>query len=431
MVAIGGLCKRCKKEETVVVSRKDAFCESCFVRFIRGKQRKQMQNDLFKVKFNNDIQRPKILFDMENNLQSFVLFDILVSMLVEQLMQGPKAVRGFDLLVCIIDDKFSDFKIDGNELTEYYTREELERLGIQFVKCDSDDYVTKNTLEHLRLDLKHFQTLLINEESTLNNITTYKELLSQIKDNSTRNDMIDIIHKDLIIQAAKDNDCSIILESHSMTNLAVQILSDTIRGRGSEIPLKFTDKYVGNFEILHPLQDILNSEVKQYLNILDLNKLISMDETIVNKSLKYKTVNMMVQEYFESLETEYSEVVSTVVKIGTKLGNPIHKTDSTEHCEICKVPIYHDPKEWLEQITVDGYVEPQNEEERENLQRYINSLDVESIQNGDSRNVNEQVKLCYGCMVTMGVSEVKDFEWPKRPTRDEILSEYILTDDEE
>lgn len=439
MVVLGEICKRCNQRPTTLVSRNDAFCEMCFVRFIRGKQRKQMQAEKFKVKFTDKAKKPNVLFDMQNNHQSYVLLDIIISMLQEQLTQGPKALRGFNLIVCTINNN-NELPVDAEKLKDFYTSKELERLGIEFVEVDCNSYVKDNKLEHLRLDLESFTTFVRpNHNIDLSGISTYDELLSQAADKSTREDLSRIINEDILFQTAKDQMCTILIKPDSMTQMAVDILSDTIRGRGSEIPLKSQDSVIPitkseNFEILHPLKDVLNSEIKMYAKALSLNQLSPNLQNEVSSSdisNKNKTVGQLVGEYFTSLEVEYPETVSTVVKIGAKLSND--SKIAVNHCAICKVPIYHDPKLWLEQITVPGCVAPQNDEERTNLQMYLDSVkntDDNLNDEADSDTLGE-IKICYGCMVTLGVSKVTNFDWPQRPTREEILSEYILGSDDD
>lgn len=411
------------------MTRKDTFCESCFIRFIRGKQRKQMQDDKFKVKFKESDDKINMLLDMKNNHESFVLFDSLVSMLQEQLTQGPKAVRGYNLTVCIINDNLEAENLDVVKIKQYYTEEELERLGIQFIVVHPDFFVLKNSIEKLRLNLEHFEIKNLKAELENPCIKSYNDLLNQVEDKSTREDIVSIIHDDLIISTAVENKNSMILKPNSMTTMAIDILSDTIRGRGVEIPRRSDEFYLGEFKILYPLQDVLHSETKMYTQAKKLNLLslaLQKNTQISDKSNKNKTVYEMVSEYFLTLEEDYPDVVSTVVKIGGKLATP--KPDTAKsHCEICKNPIYHDPKQWLEQITVPGCVPPQNEEEEANLKRYKDAVtDEEEAVQDDSAPA---VKLCYGCMVTLGVSNITDFEWPQRPTREEILAEYIIDDE--
>lgn len=242
-----------------------------------------------------------------------------------------------------------------------------------------------------------------------------------------------IIREDIWIQTAREKKCTILIKPDSMTQMAVEILSDTIRGRGSEIPLKTQEVFIGDFEVIHPLRDVLNSEVKMYSRALSLDNLspiLQQTKSVSDVSTKNKTVREMVNEYFASLEVEYPETVSTVVKIGAKLGNS-SGSQQIQHCKICKVPIYHDPKQWIEQITVPGSVPPQTEEEFANHQRYLDSIngaETEEDAQNDS-NQPEEVKLCYGCMVTLRVSNVFELQWPSGPTEEQVLSEYVLDDD--
>lgn len=435
MAELGDICKRCKKEVTTVTSRKDTFCENCFIRFIRGKQRKQMQDDKFKVKFKvqPDHTKLRVLLDFENNDESYVLLDSVISMLMEQSNQGPKAVLGFELIVSVINDSL-DFQFDLAKLQNFYGIEELQKLGVSFIEIDCNSFVTDNKFEQLALDIKNFQTLKIKDDIEDTNIKSYSELLHQAKDKTTREDLSIIVHEDITIKTAIDNKCSIILKSDSMTRMAVTILSDTIRGRGAEIPRHCDNKYIGTFEMMHPLSDILNSEIKTYIKILGIDKLspsLSVENVNSNLSTKSKTVNDMISEYFQTLEIEYPETVSTVVKIGGKLSNNDENIANLHRCEICKFPIYHDPKQWLEQITVLDHVPPQNEEEEANYQRYLESINNDKEIESSNQTVSDtSVNLCYGCMVSLGVSEVNNLQWPQRPTREEILSEYILDDDE-
>lgn len=428
MPAVGDLCKRCKKQKTTILSRKDTFCDPCFVRFIRGKQRKQMQSEKFKVKFKKTDNGTRILMDMRNNHESYAMFDIVFSMLVEQLTQGPKAVRGFDLVVCVIKDSQDQVNIEG--IKEMYGESELERLGIQFLVIDPEAYIKMHHYEHLRLDLKKFETIKFSDSSSG---FSYENVIAQVSDKSTREDIVEILHEDMLVQASVDNKCTMIAKPFSMTKLAVDILSDTIRGRGSEIPRFSRNEYVGSFEMIYPLRDILSSEIKIYSSIQNLNSLsleLTKTQNISNISTKNKTVKDMVLEYFQTLEVEYPEVVSTVVKIGGKLTNP-EPLGQNKKCEICKVTIFHHPKTWLEQITVPGFVGPRNEEEEANFRRYLDSITEENVEEDKNVGFDEKVNLCYGCMVTLGVSEVKDFQWPQRPTKEEVLAEYIISDGED
>lgn len=173
---------------------------------------------------------------------------------------------------------------------------------------------------------------------------SFNSLLSQIQDKSTKEDLADIIQHELFLRASLQTNSSVILLPFSMTTLAVDVIADTVRGRGTEIPDKLEDgKYTVHnteLEIINPLRDVLTSEINVYASISNLTQFVPTSETTF-KSAKNKTVDELVTEYFESIELDYPEVISTVVKIGSKLSNPIKQASFTT-CKICSNPIYHD-----------------------------------------------------------------------------------------
>ncbi|GMF14164.1 unnamed protein product [[Candida] boidinii] len=149
----------------------------------------------------------------------------------------------------------------------------------------------------------------------------------------------------------------------------------------------------------------------------------------------------MSKEYFQDVEITYPEVISTVVKIGSKLTTPqideesfnATQNDGTfRNCVVCYQPIYVNIKNWLEQITVLDSAPVVTEEEKENLQNYLNLPipNIDSIDSNNSHSVMESV--CYGCLVDLGEKSGQPFTWPiRRPTKEEILKEFILTDEED
>ena len=49
------ICQKCKTENAVVHARVEKLCSNCYIRFIRGKLRKQMHDERYKVKFEEQL----------------------------------------------------------------------------------------------------------------------------------------------------------------------------------------------------------------------------------------------------------------------------------------------------------------------------------------------------------------------------------------
>ncbi|GME82069.1 unnamed protein product [[Candida] boidinii] len=150
---IGTPCKRCKVEPTVVESRNDNFCKQCFIRFIRGKQRKHMNDEKFRAKYGKDpveidSRTPRVLLSLSIGKSSLVLLDVVFSLLLEQ-SKMPRSHIGFKLTIAIIDD--SDlFTLDSNNkltplkyielIKQFYGDEFLNDLDINFKIINSNNF---------------------------------------------------------------------------------------------------------------------------------------------------------------------------------------------------------------------------------------------------------------------------------------------------
>lgn len=420
--SVGTLCKRCEQEVSVVYSRNDAFCRGCFVRFIRGKQRKQMSDDRFKVKFSEKATQTRVVFDFRlDEYDSLVLFDILIEWLKEQRSMGPRSRVGFLLEVVIIDSsRLSKAKDVIEKLKVKYSAELLVALSVSFVVINPDAFCSANS-DMINLTQDGGVKITINGGSQ----STYWKLLDQVDDQSTREDLRSLIHEELLRRFAKD---SIIVKSDSMATLAINILSLTIQGRGSEIATTLTD----GPSLFHPLRDVLHSELRVYAQLESLDTILPVVKREVvkpeAKSAKCKTIHELVSEYFQSIELEYPEVISTVEKIGSKLSSPCG--DEKHLCPVCNKPMHDDAKQWLEQITVAGFAPVETEEDLLNLERYNASVSA-SQKTHASQKEGIDSRLCYGCLVTLGASGTTSLNWPRQSSVSEILDEFILTDTED
>lgn len=458
---IGTPCKRCKVEPTVVESRNDNFCKQCFIRFIRGKQRKHMNDEKFRAKYGKDpveidSRTPRVLLSLSIGKSSLVLLDVVFSLLLEQ-SKMPRSHMGFKLTIAIIDD--SDlFALDSNNkltplkyielIKQFYGDEFLNDLDINFKIINSNDFTLNSNDLQKKIKINKDYEAVTNDAD--NGIMSSNDLINQFNHLSTREDFSQIIVRELVLRTAVNLNCNVVLFGHSMTKLAVDVLALTVRGRGSEINSQLNDgivKFCGtDIEIIHPLRDVLETEINSYCDQADLNKLLQSDESgdtqvKIKKSSKNKTISEMSKEYFQDVEITYPEVISTVVKIGSKLTTPqideesfnATQNDGTfRNCVVCYQPIYVNIKNWLEQITVLDSAPVVTEEEKENLQNYLNLpiSNIDSIDSNSSHSVMESV--CYGCLVDLGEKSGQPFTWPiRRPTKEEILKEFILTDEED
>ncbi|VEU19480.1 DEKNAAC100003 [Brettanomyces naardenensis] len=413
-------CQKCKREPSTVVSRKETFCKSCFLKFVKGKQRKQMKDGRFKVKYgrNEDQTTEKtvsaiLAFRFDGS--SLVLLDILISWLEEQLAMSPRAHVGFNLTVLCysleqpqswIAEKATQIK------TKYHGEEGISRLHVKFEILDCNDEVKRNEgLSGIYLT-DHFESLIDRSNKVKGD--ALKMIDTQIQDKSAQEDLKSVVERDVIVRHCLQLECSILLLPDCMSELAISVLAFTARGRGERISETLGDNYIdvdGNrLEVLYPLRDILKSEIESYLKICDLERFQAPKIDNTFKSVKNKTVNELVREYFESVEPEYPEVISTVVKAGSKLRIPFSEGD-VKRCGICREIINDDPQNWLESITVNEGIPAKTEEEKRNYELYLSSIQRPEERELYTAGNKESISLCFGCVADLRNLRGK-FSWP-------------------
>ncbi|KAH3676152.1 hypothetical protein WICMUC_002174 [Wickerhamomyces mucosus] len=429
------ICSRCKAQESVTVSRKEAFCKPCFIRFVSGKQRKQMSSDKFKLKFGDNFEVERVLFPISFGSSSIVLLDILISLINEQLT-NPRAKLGFDLNILFIDDtKIERYENELSTLiSNLKSHYRTEDLPIKFTILDINSFVSNKKLLNKILINPEYESFRLNEKTEKYEV---KELLNACANRASKHDLLQLITKSLILDFARANNLSTILWGHNMTTLAEEVISLTVKGRGSEIYARLTDGEVDldegyKVENIHPLRDISKNEIITFIELQDLSKFTLLPAIRpINLMNKQKTINEVVSGYYEVVDHEYDNIVSTVVKTGTKLAEPVKKFHGN-HCSICSSKIYNEPKDWLRDITYTSNKGPQNEIELELFNDW-KELNQNLLKELDNPN-NKPIDMCYGCIVTISSSNKAALKWPileERKSKDDILAEFIIDDEED
>lgn len=431
-------CLRCKTETAILISRKEKFCKDCFIRFIRGKQRKQMQDEKYKVKYGkNEENSPvqKVLLTLSCGVSSLVLVDVMTSLLKEQ-FDMHKGKQGFELVLLNINE----YELKALDRS---VKDVLEQLVQRFKPINITYKIL--SLESYVLDQSLLEKIVLNGDFTAYSQSihhdrdyTLSEVLDLCPNKSSLEDLLTIIYDELILRTACLESCETILYGHSMTRIANEIIALTVKGRGSSIYQTVSDHSVNfrnkDYKIMFPLRDVLFAEILAYSKLSELDTFAVESTKPVSKITKNMTIRDLTTNYFNQLDaTGYASTASTVVKTGDKLGAPKFEEDSSI-CQVCGTEIHQDPKEWLRRITVNKAAPLETEEEKEYAEQYKKASSL--IEEPSSTQSKTPINICYGCTVTIsGIKNESGFIWPiKYPANDEereILNEYILTDDED
>lgn len=403
---------------------------------MRGKQRKQMLDERYKVKYGQVLERlgtQKVLLPVSFGASSLVLLDMIASLLQEQNL-AHKGKQGFELVVLHLDnnEQMKNGEEPGSseklklelsqklkEITEKYLPVQIKSKVLSIDEIDVDEYIRISVSNEFDVFKQY-----LGDENPMHKLTI-SELLHFSPSKSLRADLLATIYADLIFRTATREGCQTVLFGHSMTRLATEVISLTVKGRGLSIHKAIADgpRQYGKHavHVIFPLRDVLYAEVQAILKYSDKIKEHVVELSEETKIVKNMTVQALTSQYFENLDaTGYSSTASTVVKTAEKLGGP--KEAKVAECEVCGGDIHQDPHEWLRNITVANAAPLDTEEERNYARMYESEL-LEASLAGDRMTV------CYGCTVTLAGTG-SGFVWPTRLTKEEILSEFTLADEE-
>ncbi|KAK9455138.1 hypothetical protein V1511DRAFT_499570 [Dipodascopsis uninucleata] len=413
-----GICKRCRKHDAVTVSRKEAFCRDCFVRFLRGKQRKQMSS--YKVIYDApgsvNAQAPKVLLALSLSESSLSLFEMLLSLLHEQRVMHRGRV-GFHLVVAHID--LSSIYEYPEPPAETILRIDT-KFDIQIHNIPIDNFFGNNdNIQWFSNSFSSDSHYGFDDSVALDVPTSVKDLLSRIRERTSKLDILSTIIGRLIESTAMENNCSTILWGDSMTRLAEKVLSMTTKGRGFTLPYELSDNAKNGIYHIYPLREVLREETVDYCALTNIGNLVLKSKVVTPSILRMMTIDDLLGNYFSDISKDFPSVVSTVVKTADKLAD--NHSDNAVFCTICDKPCDDydgmNPSKWLDLIT-------SNEAASSSL---VSSQHDNAVKIEDSIESRHSVPLCYGCLVSTKDSK---FPWVAKRhfTKEDILNEFELKD---
>lgn len=437
------LCQRCNEKKAVLLSRKEKFCPGCFVFFMRGKQRKSMLDERYKVKYGAIADRQgvqKVLLPLSFGASSLVLLDMVASLLLEQSL-AHKGKQGFELEVLhLIEPKIATLATNSKanvlNILEEIEQDSMRKLFASLAKryfpleliyheVDLNTYVMDNVTA---ITVKRQFEVIASEASEISQKSSVADLLKQCATRALQEDLVNVLKTALTRKIALEMGFQTIIYGHSMTRLANEVIALTVTGRGSTThesvinrPIKYNNV---DLQIIFPLRNILKGEVTAILLFDKELRLFLKPETKPGSRLaKNMTVHDLTTQYFDNLDAAgYASTASTVVKTAEKLGAP--KEPELGQCEVCGSSFHRDSRKWLSGITVTTAAPLVTDQELEYAREYAREYALpEAVAPG------RKLQICYGCTITLAEAG-KSFDWPTRPSKEEILDEFALTDDD-
>lgn len=400
-------------------------------------------------------QGSRILVPLSFGSSSIVMLDVLNDTLTEQreMHRGKTGFR-IDVLVCYLKDDLEELKRKMEALMTVKLRDNKNSVKVHLVDIES----FMNSPDFTRIHLQDSTYMVRNASVSANEAQSVKKLLSSCSNRSAREDLLNIIKTAIIKRFGVQGGYKAILWGHSTTRLADEIMSLVVKGRASQIANALNDseedfEYGEPLRNLHPMRDILLSEIDAYCFVSDLTQYLHkydpQDTLLVNKIpvapdaqppraklTKNMTINELARQYFDGIEGSYSNVISTVVRTGAKLDDPENSLKSKVRCGICNNTVFCDGSHWLRNITVTSS-HPIEDAEEEAMFRAWSASEQGKVR-GEYLKLTSEMEIsghefpvCYGCILTLGEVRHKSLIWPSSQSNsiESVIEDFIISDE--
>ena len=294
--------------------------------------------DAFRTRHSVPGAHRKLLLPISFGVSSTTLLFILDQHLRSQITRTRRT--GFALHVLYIIDPF---------VTKDKTSERLETIKSRF---PNHEFSTTSLEEYFADSISKRPPN--SETHTNGNLEDYVEshssklesFLHVLPSATSRIDVLSILRTRAAAQFAKDHNCEGIIWGDNTTKLAEKVLSETAKGRGFALSWHVADgESPYGMAFYYPMQDVLRKELLAHVDLVQppLRPLITEEAFLPTKappSAKNTTIDVLMQQYFESVEEKYPNIVSNVVRTTGKLQLPT--VDGQKLCRLCKLPVTDD-----------------------------------------------------------------------------------------
>jgi cytoplasmic tRNA 2-thiolation protein 2 len=353
---VGQICKRCGILEATLTVRAEPLCRECFIKYVHTKVIKRME--AFRTRHSTADQERKLLLPVSFGVSSVTLLHILDRHLQAQNERTHRT--GFALHVLFVDS--SDDSTRGKDKVTLLKKRYPEH---------SYSVISLNSIFSQHAEPTQSDEDLKTSSACENKL---QDFFATLPSATSRSDVASILRTRLVVQFAEETGCEGILWGDSTTKLAEKVLSETAKGRGFTLPWQVADGMSPyGVPFYYPVRDVLKKELISHADLVSPPLSPLMDDeafspTQAPPSAKNTTIDILMKQYFESVEENYPSIVSNVVRTSSKLEVPVKS--SGDACKLCKLPVQG------EQLGIHGW-------------------------GGDQANLTDssedQLGLCYGC----------------------------------
>ncbi|KAH9636537.1 hypothetical protein HF086_014798 [Spodoptera exigua] len=296
-------CKKCYSPSTVILRKKDYYCDNCFMLIINHKFRACLGKNKVLIPYEN------VMIGLSGGVGSTVLLDLVHH---ATSLENTKKLRISPFCLHLYDD-------DSRELAESIIKQ-CQTYKIDVFVVHQAVYINS------KYELPEANTLQKICESERRD---FKDLMNSMPP-SAANDFLLKIKRILLVEFAKKINCSVVFTAETTNTLAVNLLTNLAIGRGSQVQydVGFCDNRDDKVKIIRPIKDISIEELNYYVSINQLTP-------VNNNHIKSKSLQSVISSFVSELQDNFQATISTVCKTADKIGDQRESINS-EKCLICE-----------------------------------------------------------------------------------------------
>ncbi|KAJ1953936.1 Cytoplasmic tRNA 2-thiolation protein 2 [Dispira parvispora] len=192
------------------------------------------------------------------------------------------------------------------------------------------------------------RTLTETQSSPAHRLT---ELFQAATKLSTKEDLLEHLKFQLLVQRAIHHQCDYIILGDTCTRLAIRTLANTGKGRGFALPLSLGGHptWFNGIEFIRPLRECLVKEAALYNHLEQLQVFPTPSFTTLRPTKS--SINKLTEDFIYGLDRDFPSTTSAVTRTAGKL-KASDQVPNNAACLLCLMPVERDSVEWKTAITV-------------------------------------------------------------------------------
>ncbi|KAK6092891.1 Cytoplasmic tRNA 2-thiolation protein 2 [Batrachochytrium dendrobatidis] len=329
-----GMCNKCKVETPSIIVKRAEFCRSCFLDSVGHRFRGNLSKSSIP-------EGSKLMVAFSGGPSSRALLQTMNDYCRVDSENNRKKRKFPEFCVCYVDQSsiLDSHASDASKITAVVNSYQRE-LFIVSLEVVFEEHAPALLKTHIGVDdtisaSSSFNIELEKNAKKVDSRLLVQQMFGTLSSMTSKEDLLHYLTLHTLVREAKAQGCAGILLGDTATSVAINVISNTCKGRGLSLPADIMDsEWYQDVHILRPMRDILSKEIGIFNRLSKL-------ETVAHSSLTTfmapkASISRLSQDFIVGLEKEFPATVSTVARTAFKIQtNHLSK----KQCPLCEGPV--------------------------------------------------------------------------------------------